>query len=206
MDTLLHGSYNSCEFHAMRDALLTAVAVSGRLCGPGEVCVIEEQIFWDLATRSECTNFIAASSFAHRVMVTEYRSDDLSLAEAWCYLRDVLLLILSRRFAEDDEALALLVCPVLCSAMAKMVQTTSSAVNFILSSPWTMSLCSELRSLIAAEYSPDEQYYSLLQQRLREAGRTFLDQIAQKLQRSTVSIVRHSRSRLRHIDQFFLIG
>jgi len=124
---ILRGSHSSYQSSVMRDALLTAVAVSGYSCIPDDACVVEQDIFWDLAIQSEPTNFIAASAFAHRIMVTVQNSDPLSLVEAWDYLRDALLLILSHRFAEEHEALALLVCPVLCTAMTKIAQTTSPA-------------------------------------------------------------------------------
>lgn len=182
---ILRGSRSACPSSVMRDAVLTAFAVSGCSCISDDACVIEEDILWDLAVRSEHTNFFAASAFAHRIMVTTQNSDPVSLVEAWDYLRDVLLLILSRRFPEEQEALALLVCPVLCTAMTRMAQTTSPATEFMLSSPWTMNLCSELGSLISAEYPQDARYPAALQQRLRKCGRTLLKQVARKCHRST---------------------
>ncbi|KAF5377507.1 hypothetical protein D9615_005280 [Tricholomella constricta] len=119
--TIVQSLKHSYHLPGVRDALLTAVSVSGG------ACEIDEEMFSVLAIQSECSNFIAASAYSHRIMATEENHDPLLLAETWNYLRDVLLLIISRRCAEDDEALALLVSPIICTAMTKIAQTTSPA-------------------------------------------------------------------------------
>jgi len=48
--------------------------------------------------------------------------DALCCAEAWDYLRDTLLLILSQTFVADDEPLALLICPTICHALVHLLQ------------------------------------------------------------------------------------
>ena len=48
--------------------------------------------------------------------------DSLSCAEAWDYLRDTLLLTLSRSFIADNEPLSLLVCPSICHALLRLLQ------------------------------------------------------------------------------------
>lgn len=58
-------------------------------------------------------------------MTRSQRIDSLCLAEAWDHLRNVLLVILHGRFAEDEGALALLVCPGICMALTKLVQIDS---------------------------------------------------------------------------------
>ncbi|KAG6901915.1 hypothetical protein C0995_006753 [Termitomyces sp. Mi166 len=134
-------------------AILTFASITSRFTISGIQSSMEEELlFWDLAIQSEYTDFSIASSFAHRIMVTGGRNiDSLGLAEAWDHLRDVLLVILSGRFAEDaNEALALL--------------------DSITSSPWTMTLRAELDSLITTE-CPSTGYFLALQQQLGRAGK-----------------------------------
>ena len=66
---------------------------------------------------------IETASFALYVatMAHSRYSDDLLRAEAWDYLRDVLLLILTREHEGLDEPLALLVAPSFCRALIALL-------------------------------------------------------------------------------------
>ena len=58
-------------------------------------------------------------------MKTKRTSDSLRYVEAWSYLQDVLFLILGRQLPEADEALALLVCPMISLGLMKILQLSS---------------------------------------------------------------------------------
>jgi hypothetical protein len=62
------------------------------------------------------------AAFSRCVLATDPLCDALSCAEAWDYLRDVVLLTLSSRFLGDDEPLALIVCPLVCQALFRLVR------------------------------------------------------------------------------------
>lgn len=105
------------------------------------------------------------------------------------------MLILGRRFAEENEALALLVSPTICLALARMADVDHSVcksnnipilnaikfvqVQFLLSSPWTISLCTELRSLMTLEARKQSiaPYFSALHHRLTPAGDVLLNKV-----------------------------
>lgn len=70
------------------------------------------------------------AAFAHFLIETDWAGDVLRYAEAWDYLRDSLLLILSHHLEEEDEALALLICPTLCVALIKISQIASPTCKF----------------------------------------------------------------------------
>ncbi|KAG6846010.1 hypothetical protein H0H87_011058 [Tephrocybe sp. NHM501043] len=95
------------------EALLTYVAITDSFMISGGQNIMEEATFWDLAIRI--------------LAVGCRRYDPLDLAEAWNHLRDVLLVILGGRFAKDDEALALLICPGICLALGVLIRATSPA-------------------------------------------------------------------------------
>jgi len=71
------------------------------------------------------------AGFANLILATpEYRlCDALSRAEAWDYLRDVMLLIISHHFLGDDEPLALIVSPVICGALLLLLQRVDMRVG-----------------------------------------------------------------------------
>ena len=58
-------------------------------------------------------------------MRTKRINDSLRYAEAWSYLQDVLFLILSHQLPEEDEALALLVCPIISLGLMRILQLSS---------------------------------------------------------------------------------
>jgi hypothetical protein len=95
----------------------------------------------------------------HLAGVAQYiladRSDALCHAEAWDYLRDVLLIILGRRFAEENEALALLMAPTICLALTRVADVNSSACKSgsILYRA-SLSLCSAIPAFFTLDDEP----------------------------------------------------
>lgn len=65
-----------------------------------------------------------AASFAYYITECDLL-DPLCCAEAWDYLRDVLRLILRHHYREEDEPLALLVCPIIAQALNRLLQDAS---------------------------------------------------------------------------------
>lgn len=139
--------------------------------------------------------WLRTDAFAHLLLATpkDRLCDSLACAEAWNYLRDVILLILSHHFLGDDEPLALMISPVICNTLLLLLQEGQAAgklafpdtcralyrhslVHFILSSPWTMNLCTALQDLFKGD-SPSE-YSSILAARLESVGTILLNEVS----------------------------
>jgi hypothetical protein len=69
------------------------------------------------------------AAFANYVLAANRIGTAIRCAQAWSYLRDVLLMILTRQFLGDDEPLALLICPVVCRALVFLVSRADSATG-----------------------------------------------------------------------------
>ncbi|KAL6302231.1 hypothetical protein BKA93DRAFT_794093 [Sparassis latifolia] len=153
----------------LRDSLLTSLTVVEPLLSQDGVDRLWDiDVVWQMAMESPPTNLLVASSFAAYVVTTapSRNQDVLACSEAWDYLRDVLLLVLSHQFLGDEEPLALLVCPMVCQALSSLIHSAISAtLQYILSSPWTMNLCTELQQLANASSSDDSTYTSVLRDR-----------------------------------------
>ena len=81
--------------------------------------------FWNIAIQCGPCDLYVATGFAHHILIVDV-SPSLKLCRyAWDYLRDVLLLILRGRFAEEQEPLAILVSPVICDALTNLLRKTS---------------------------------------------------------------------------------
>lgn len=65
---------------------------------------------------------IYLAAFSRYVLAIDSLCDAVNCAEAWDYLRDVLLLTISGHFLGEDEPLALIVCPVICQALLRLLQ------------------------------------------------------------------------------------
>jgi hypothetical protein len=65
---------------------------------------------------------IIKAGFSHYILSAPRVCDSLCCAEAWNYLKDTLLLILSQSFVADDEPLALIICPSICHALLQLLQ------------------------------------------------------------------------------------
>ncbi|KAK7064397.1 hypothetical protein R3P38DRAFT_2824265 [Favolaschia claudopus] len=165
------------------DALLTAFSAERR-DGPG-LSDESRECLWTFGITSSPRQLSIASSFAHYVLTSNLLCDALYCAEAWQCLGNVLLLILKHHYIEEQEPLALLVCPTLCAALTRLLQANSASTRFILSTPFTLNLCADLTRV--NEDTLDDKYFVLLKQRLEKVGLSLLDQIRYMLSPNAVA-------------------
>ncbi|KAF9044860.1 hypothetical protein BDZ89DRAFT_1127884 [Hymenopellis radicata] len=130
---------------------------------PSRMKVLDQAKLWHIFTTAGPTDLYQAAGFSQMI------------AEAWDCLRDVLLLIIRGRFFGDEEALAILVCPVICRALIHLLRQPHSHVNFILHSPWTATLLLELQNVVAADAPPLDRQGQVLQSRLRSVAKSLID-------------------------------
>ncbi|KAG6836806.1 hypothetical protein H0H93_002828 [Arthromyces matolae] len=110
----------------LENVIYTFISLSERFIDPTDQDMVDDA--WALALQTKRTNLSIASAFSHRTLLSRQQgSDPLTLAEAWSYLCSVLLVILSGNQTQDEEALALLISPGICIALAKLAETTTSA-------------------------------------------------------------------------------
>ncbi|THU91755.1 hypothetical protein K435DRAFT_224660 [Dendrothele bispora CBS 962.96] len=164
----------------LRGSVVTAFSVLGGELN-SRTKELEEDTIWEFFVTSNRSNLGVAASFAHYVLTSGCTSDSLRCAEAWDYLRDVLTLIIGRHFTGEEEAAALLVCDLICVALFTLIQSNSLSIQFILSSPWTMSLCSDLKELLKNGRNAELDYNEMLKRRMSSAGKMLLDLIYLKL-------------------------
>ncbi|KAH7931143.1 hypothetical protein BV22DRAFT_1124521 [Leucogyrophana mollusca] len=139
------------------------------------------EVIWQMASSGSRSDLLTASAFAHLIIVARELCGPLALAEAWSYLRDVLLLISSNHFLGDPEPLALIVAPVVCKALIRLLKHADpNAMSFIICSPWTLSLRAMLQNLLHGETPSPAEYSVLLRNRLSVMGEILLHQIVQK--------------------------
>ncbi|KAF8213280.1 hypothetical protein K438DRAFT_2009512 [Mycena galopus ATCC 62051] len=131
---------------------------------------------WEFAVTSTTSELSIASSFAHYIMTSEVLCNALYCAEAWRYLGEVLLLILKHHYIDEQEPLALLVCPTMCGALIRLLQADATSTQFMRTAPITLNLCADLKSVAEAEGSG--QYFVFMQERLNKIGPCLLDQVS----------------------------
>ncbi|KAJ7357155.1 hypothetical protein DFH08DRAFT_851184 [Mycena albidolilacea] len=142
------------------------------------------EYLWQFATTSSAHELSIASSFAHYIITSEL-CDSLFCAEAWRYLAEVLLLILKHQYIDEQEPLALLTCPTLCGALIRLLQADAASTQFMLSTPFTLNLCADLKSV--SEGNGSGEYFDLMRERLNKIGPCLLDQIRSNLSRSATA-------------------
>ncbi|OCH96529.1 hypothetical protein OBBRIDRAFT_8420 [Obba rivulosa] len=157
----------------LRDALILCLAVmkvTSSSSDPDDVHIsaVDEAV-WELAVRSPRSDLLVASTFATYIIQTCPSTGNLPVAftEAWSYLNDVLLLVISRQFFDEAEPLALLVCNSVCTALDILLKypETNNAKCF-LSSPWTTSLYVGLEAVLSQGQLREEPYFKFLNTRL----------------------------------------
>ncbi|RPD63076.1 hypothetical protein L227DRAFT_413176 [Lentinus tigrinus ALCF2SS1-6] len=132
----------------------------------------DEEYVWRLAQEADPGELPLASSFAHYVAAMAHRRhcDELLCAEAWEYLRDVLLLILTSDHEGPDEPLALLIAPSICRALIALLENAQGAgLQYYTSSPWTFCMVNYLKNLLDCER--DEAYVQILHERISEQAK-----------------------------------
>ncbi|KAJ7169676.1 hypothetical protein C8R46DRAFT_1089624 [Mycena filopes] len=158
---------------ALGDALLIAASAARR--DPSLTDENQESI-WQFAITSIRSELDIASAFAHYITTSKSLCNPLCCAEAWRCLGEVFLLILKHHYIEEQEPLALLVCPTLCRALMRLLQADSASTQFMLSTPFTLNLCADLKSV--CEGAPSGEYFAFMKARLKMVGPRLLDQVS----------------------------
>ncbi|KAF9786112.1 hypothetical protein BJ322DRAFT_1210647 [Thelephora terrestris] len=136
---------------------------------------------WLASLDSDPENLLDASAFANFVAVSlgSRKRDALLESETWDYLRDSLLLILTRHYFCDEEPIALAAAPSACFAMTCLFCAAApQARSYMLNSPWTMNMCALLKATLG-DIDEKDQFAVVLKDRLKNRGAELLDQIAQ---------------------------
>ncbi|KAF9456257.1 hypothetical protein BDZ94DRAFT_1276108 [Collybia nuda] len=173
------------------DTLLTALSVlDAGEASNGCLSRIQEENVWTLAMRIGPSNLTIASGFAHRLLATDHKVDVVCQAEALNYIRDILFLVLDRRFQEQEESLALLICPVLCLSLIKLMQNrVCTEIGQCLSSPWTTRLRAQLCAIDKHGCS-GIPYFKILHHKLGCLVKILVDQIdAQKSKSDSYKLI-----------------
>lgn len=139
-----------------------------------------------------------AAAFATYVCTTQVQHEGkntLLHACGWDYLRDALLLILTDHFLDAEAPLAILVAPSICMALVSLIAfadgrtgklpwygiialTSSFLASYILSSPWTMNLCTTLQELSQSTESQEEYtFYKQLRRRIASPAAELVQEV-----------------------------
>lgn len=141
---------------------------------------------------------ISTAAFATYVCATykqHDRANSVLYACGWDYLRDALLLILNDHFLDVGAPLAILVAPSICLALASLVVSADERIgtrfrydavtimkallaSYVLSSPWTMSLCTTLQDILqSTEDGGGDIYYQHLSKIVRVPATELLKEV-----------------------------
>ncbi|KAJ7655030.1 hypothetical protein DFH06DRAFT_1201391 [Mycena polygramma] len=176
LELLLQQNPSSSASKVLGSALLTASSAARK-----DLSLTDEnrKSTWQFATTSVTSDLSIASSFADYIVTSECLCDPLDCAEAWSCLGDVLLLMIKHHYTEEQEPLALLACPTICGAMIRLLQADASSTRFMLSTPFTLNLCADLKSVCEGDGSGE--YFAFMKERLKTIGLRLLDQIRCRL-------------------------
>ncbi|KAJ7275248.1 hypothetical protein B0H12DRAFT_1086394 [Mycena haematopus] len=161
------------------DAIFTASSIARK--DPSLTGENRESL-WQLAITSASSELSIASSFAHYIITSVILCNSLYCAEAWSYISGILLLIFKHHYIEEQEPLALLICPTLCAALMRLLQADAVSAQFMLSTPFTLNLCADLK--VVCEGGRNGQYFAFMKERLNKIGLRLLDQIRSNLSQS----------------------
>ncbi|KAF7339646.1 hypothetical protein MSAN_02179400 [Mycena sanguinolenta] len=173
------------------DAILTASSAARK--DPSFIDENRESL-WQFAITSSSSELSIASSFAHYIITSEILCNSLYCAEAWTYFSEILLLILKHHYIEEQEPLALLICPTLCAALIRLLQADATSTQFMLSTPFTLNLCADLKSVCEGDGSG--KYLAFMKERLNKIGFCLLDQIRNSLSQGATSETTLERSQI----------
>ncbi|KAI0068407.1 hypothetical protein BV25DRAFT_1987190 [Artomyces pyxidatus] len=165
---------------------LSTVHLKDEVSTPERVSKVwDEETIWSLSMERGPRTVLVASCLASYILAAKeaLTPSALACAEAWDYMRDVLLLTLSRHFLADDEPLALLAAPTLCRALVALLRGSDGRfVPWAVASPWTESLSTELRSLFDSRDEVLSTSSAILKERLRSAGEILLHEIKNRVE------------------------
>ncbi|KAJ7107636.1 hypothetical protein C8R43DRAFT_1044748 [Mycena crocata] len=177
IEFLLQKNPDSLRSKILGDAILTAASASRN--DPSQSDENQESI-WEFAITTVSSELRIASSFAHYIIKSDSLCNPLYCAESWRCLGEVLLLILKRHYIEEEEPLALLVCPTVCAALLRLLHTDAASLQFMLSTPVTLNICAELK--YACESPRLGDYFAVMKKQLDTIGPSLLKQIIGKSQ------------------------
>ncbi|KAJ7597172.1 hypothetical protein C8J56DRAFT_1041389 [Mycena floridula] len=106
------------------DILLSSVLNDMALCNDKSVFAPQSLRYisiWERALSSPRSNLPIAVAFAHFILAADPLLDAIHRAEAWDYLRDVLILVLRQRYYDEGAALSILISDVVCYALLRLV-------------------------------------------------------------------------------------
>ncbi|KAJ4494389.1 hypothetical protein C8R41DRAFT_316612 [Lentinula lateritia] len=163
-------------YNRLREAIVTGFCILDTDPAGTPIKSPKQEDVWRFALNAGCSNLVVTSSFSHHVMAVARLPDPLTCAEAWNHLRDTMTLIFRRQFLEDEQAVALIVSLGVCGALLRLLYSDVSTERFVLSSPWTMSFCVELKKILQGEMEESENdYFHLLKRQLISIGPVLLD-------------------------------
>ncbi|EMD41766.1 hypothetical protein CERSUDRAFT_90342 [Gelatoporia subvermispora B] len=175
---------NAACIRTVRDALILCIAVVD-LSSLSPNARNSSSSKWhepllQLISQSHRADLFVATNFA-AYFVLKCPSTNISSAttvEAWAYLSDVLMMIISRQFVDAAEPLALLVCENICYALNVLLKySTENAIQACLSSPWTARMCVDLRSIISRRNVRIDPYFKILDDNLLYSARSFIQSV-----------------------------
>ncbi|KAF8641068.1 hypothetical protein AX17_000712 [Amanita inopinata Kibby_2008] len=187
-------SHNIIALKQLHNELWTALGVVA-ICPRIRICMSFErqQTLWDWTVRSKYKDLIiAGETFSFFVPEPMRVHDTLRYAESWDYLSSILLMIIEGDFVENED-LALLVSPSICGSLLILLQVDNAARRtiygllstwqlnkskgqFILSSPWTLSLVDQMQALLDHR-KEHNAYLQTLQYQLMDTGTQLLHQV-----------------------------
>ncbi|KAJ7630732.1 hypothetical protein FB45DRAFT_1151654 [Roridomyces roridus] len=175
LDLVSQESASQLQSRILADAVLTAFSAARRdpSCSDDSREVVSQFV-----VRAALPDLAVASSFAHYITTSQALCSPLSCAQAWRHLGDCLALILRNHYAGEQEPLALLVCPTICSALIRLLRADPTSTRFMISTPFTLNLCADLKAVCGGARSG--QYFDVMKERLATLGPRLLDQILRK--------------------------
>ena len=136
---------DSFQTQVLQDSLLVALSVlMPAIVSSKKFPEFHYDSIWNLASFSKkqsmipsCTPLhllkistiliLLTATFAQYLLASDQLCDPLICHESWDFFRDMLIAIINRDLKEEEEQLALLISPILCRAMRKLI--TSSQVS-----------------------------------------------------------------------------
>jgi len=180
----------SFQIQVLQDSLLVALSVFMAIVSTKPLSENHYDTIWNLASFSKKRNMIASSTFAQYLLASDQLCDPLICHESWDVFRDVLVTIINYDLKlEEEEELALLISPIFCRALKKII--TSSQVSTrqrLIWSPWTTNLRLALRKLLDTSIGVSMlPYRKTLQNRLEYVGNMLLNEISDGLSEKRLS-------------------
>jgi hypothetical protein len=137
---------------------------------------------WQVAM-DNATLIYSVAAFALHIILSRRLPESLTRAEAWDYLRNVLLMIGSQDYFGDESSLALVVSPTICDALSQLLRHADEHTAMVMqSSPWTSHLRSVLQRIQSSDNCPSlNDYSSWLKKRISKPATELMNQIARTL-------------------------